>query len=640
MDKTMQNSVYQYNTFFLYKHYQPCRKSIWKSRVNWMMVCLMGLILQTTAVAGQGLYIAPGANVFVHSDSVGIFTNVSNSGNFGSKPGTVIGFMGLLWSNDTTAALPDEGSYAGNISTPTTFTGSGGLFWFNSFAASLGQPQLLTGGYLVSSRKGPSFPNLKVDNPQGIFLSGDLDLQVRNVLNFANGKLWVNGNNLMMGSAKPGLVTGYSETRYIVTGTGITGGFLYYARVDSTAGQVVFPVGADILYYTPAAITYKGVAQNFKVRPFDQIFSHAINGVNGNTLDQSFVQTTWNIGKETSDSAETDIVLQHPRLLEGTVFALKRDSSYITRYDGSRMVWDTIPASGVHQPGKLTTGTPQDSTFENVRGFIMALSPNEYLSKTVSLSVGLIAKLGLANNLDQLIAHEDGSCDVALSMVVQNQGKNDLRRVLVSNNLTNTFTSSVSIDILSLKATGSLVANAGYNGLSNGDTMLLLPTSSLATRHTDTIHLFINVNPGSLNGTFYNLAYGVALTKATGYTVTTTSVNGLNPSGPPGKTPITLRKLKVRIPGGFSPNGDGVNDKFVMDSTVNYNVAMEVFNRWGQKVYKSNGYYNNDWDGTCNQPGPFLNNKLADGTYFYFITFTDKQSGEITKAVGYITLRR
>jgi gliding motility-associated-like protein len=443
----------------------------------------------------------------------------------------------------------------------------------------------------------------------------------------------------LLGSVKPGLVTGYNRDRYIVTSTGTTGGFLCFAGMDSVAGQVIFPVGADAAYYTPVAITYKGTAQDFKVRPFNQIYSHAISG---NTADQSFVQTTWNIGKQNNESAEMDIVLQHPRLLEGTLFTSKRESSYITRYDSIREVWDTVPASGVLRPGSLTTDTPQDSdsTFENRRAFIMALSPNEYLSKATGFSSGMIAQLGLANNVDQLAAHADGSCDVAFTLVVQNQGTNDLRRVQVSDNLTNTFTSSMTIAVLSLNATGSLVPNSGYNGLSNGDTMLLLSSSTLASHHTDTIHLSINVNPGSLNGTFFNLAYGSAITANTGYAVTTTSVNGLDPAGPPGKTPITLKKIKVHIPGGFSPNKDGVNDRFVIDSTINYNVSMEVYNRWGAKVYKSNGYYNNDWDGTCNQPGPFLNNELADGTYFYFITLTDKQSGEITNVVGYLTLRR
>ncbi len=633
----MQNAVYQYKNFFLYQHYQQCRKLVCKFHTKWKIILLIGLVLQTGSLIGQGLYIGPKANVFVLGDTMGIFTNVSSKGNFGSKPGAVIDFMGLLWSNDSTASLPDETSYTGNLSAPITFTGAGGLFWFNSFATSLGQPQLLTGGYLVNAGKGPSFPNLQVDNPQGLFLSGESDVQVRNTLNFATGRFWLNGNNLMVGAAVPGSITGYNQTRYVVTGTGLTGGFLYRTKLDSIAGQTVFPVGADTSYYTPAAITYKGVAQNFKVRPFNQLYNHAVSGT---TSDPSFVQATWHIGKENNETAETDIVLQHPKSMEGSVFTTKKDSSYITRYDGTLAVWDTVPTSGLHTPGRLTTGVQQDTTFENFRNFIMALSPDEYFSKAVNLSTAVIAKLGLANNVDQLAAHADGSCDVALTMVVQNQGTSDLHKVQVSDNLTNTFTSSMTVVVVSLNATGSLVANSAYNGYSNGDTMLLQSSSSLLAKQTDTIHLTINVNPGTLSGTFFNLAYAKAVTAKTGYAVTTTSVNGLDPTGPPGKTPIKLRKVKVHIPAGFSPNRDGINDKFVIDSTINYSVQLEVYNRWGSKVYKSNGIYNNDWDGTSNQPGPFLNNELSDGTYFYYVTLTDKLTGEITKVVGYLTLRR
>lgn len=629
----MQNSIYKYK---FYQHYHRCRQLLYKYRAA--IVLLLWIALHTVAVTGQGLYVGPKANVFVLGDSVGIFTNVSNKGNFGSKSGAVIDFMGLLWSNDSTASMPDEGSYTGNLSTPTTFTGTGGLFWFNSFATSIGQPQLLTGGYIVSSRKGPSFPNVKVDNSQGLFLSGETDAQVRNTLNFTSGRLWLNGNNLMVGSTAPGSITGYNQTQFIVTGSGITGGFLYRAALDSMAGQIVFPVGADTSYYTPAAITYKGLSQSFKVRPFNQVFNQAVSGT---TSDPSFVQATWHIGKENNETAETDIVLQHPKSMEGSVFTTKKDSSsYITRYDGVLGAWDTVPASALHTPGRLTTGVQQDSTFENFRNFIMALSPDEYFSKAINLSTAAIAKLGLANNVDQLAAHPDGSCDVALTMVVQNQGTNNLHRVQVSDNLTNTFTSSMAVIVISLNATGTLIANSAFNGATSGDTMLLLPSSSLAAHQTDTIHLTINVNPGTLTGTFFNLAYATGLTAKTGYTVTTTSVNGLDPTGPPGKTPIKLRKVKVHIPAGFSPNKDGINDKFVIDSTINYSVALEVYNRWGSKVYKSNGIYNNDWDGTSNQSGPFLNNELSDGTYFYYVTLTDKQTGEITKVVGYLTLRR
>ncbi len=70
---------------------------------------------------------------------------------------------------------------------------------------------------------------------------------------------------------------------------------------------------------------------------------------------------------------------------------------------------------------------------------------------------------------------------------------------------------------------------------------------------------------------------------------------------------------KITIPNTFSPNGDGVNDKWDIDALVTYpDCLLQVFDRYGQQVYKSIGY-NKSWDGK-------LNGKvLPTGTYYYVI---------------------
>jgi gliding motility-associated-like protein len=46
----------------------------------------------------------------------------------------------------------------------------------------------------------------------------------------------------------------------------------------------------------------------------------------------------------------------------------------------------------------------------------------------------------------------------------------------------------------------------------------------------------------------------------------------------------------------FSPNGDGINEKFVIDNiddTVCYpDNTVEIYNRWGVLVYETKGYNN------------------------------------------------
>ncbi|MFM2306021.1 MAG: hypothetical protein RLZZ367_690, partial [Bacteroidota bacterium] len=73
------------------------------------------------------------------------------------------------------------------------------------------------------------------------------------------------------------------------------------------------------------------------------------------------------------------------------------------------------------------------------------------------------------------------------------------------------------------------------------------------------------------------------------------------------------------IPNGFSPNGDGVNDNYVIpckDRTPDGTVR--IFDRWGVEVWFSKGGYQNDWDGK-NMDGTIL----PDGTYYIIYEYND-----------------
>ena len=73
---------------------------------------------------------------------------------------------------------------------------------------------------------------------------------------------------------------------------------------------------------------------------------------------------------------------------------------------------------------------------------------------------------------------------------------------------------------------------------------------------------------------------------------------------------------------GFSPNGDGQNDTWVIENIDNYpNNKVAIFNRWGEKMYQANDY-KNDWDGKANQRGG-SNEKLPVGSYLYIIHFNE-----------------
>ncbi|MEO9891416.1 gliding motility-associated C-terminal domain-containing protein [Aurantibacter sp.] len=93
----------------------------------------------------------------------------------------------------------------------------------------------------------------------------------------------------------------------------------------------------------------------------------------------------------------------------------------------------------------------------------------------------------------------------------------------------------------------------------------------------------------------------------------------------------------LKIYNEFSPNGDQSNQYFHIDCIENYpNNHLEVFNRWGNKVFETMGY-SNDWDGTS-QGRSTVNRdeKLPVGTYYYILDLGDNKT-QPTSGWLYIT---
>lgn len=87
------------------------------------------------------------------------------------------------------------------------------------------------------------------------------------------------------------------------------------------------------------------------------------------------------------------------------------------------------------------------------------------------------------------------------------------------------------------------------------------------------------------------------------------------------------------LPNGFSPNGDGVNDNYEIPcNDDNPEATLRVFNRWGVEVWRSEGHYLNDWNGT-NMQGT----RLPDGTYFAIYEYKDANN---TRQEQFIVIHR
>ena len=83
----------------------------------------------------------------------------------------------------------------------------------------------------------------------------------------------------------------------------------------------------------------------------------------------------------------------------------------------------------------------------------------------------------------------------------------------------------------------------------------------------------------------------------------------------------------IEIPTAFTPNGDGKNDLWQIKNIELYpHCNMKIFNRWGNLLFESEGYYE-FWNGRYN------GNKLPSETYYYILNLgndTNPKTGPVT----------
>lgn len=133
------------------------------------------------------------------------------------------------------------------------------------------------------------------------------------------------------------------------------------------------------------------------------------------------------------------------------------------------------------------------------------------------------------------------------------------------------------------------------------------------TSETGVAYLWSPNPTGSFNTSLANPS-GYLL-ESTEFVVEVTDLNGCV-----GRDTVFVEVLPdVEVSSGFTPNGDGVNDTWIIDNMELFpNNVVNIFNRWGQAVYSQKPYHSgNAWDGT------FEGEKLPVGTYYYTIELND-----------------
>ena len=200
----------------------------------------------------------------------------------------------------------------------------------------------------------------------------------------------------------------------------------------------------------------------------------------------------------------------------------------------------------------------------------------------------------------------------------------------VSANTTFTVTATLNGCVKTATATVTARPNPTVNAgpdqtILVGEEVMLSGTSSILPR-TITWAPSINViNPNIL-------VTSARPAQTTNYTLTVVEANtGCTASD---NMVVTIVPYCVKAMNAFTPNGDGINDRWQLTTSdqCTRNITVNVYNRYGHLVY-SNPNYTNTWEGTIN------GKPLPDGTYYYSVKYT-LINGRIIEQKGDVTILR
>jgi gliding motility-associated-like protein len=209
-----------------------------------------------------------------------------------------------------------------------------------------------------------------------------------------------------------------------------------------------------------------------------------------------------------------------------------------------------------------------------------------------------------------------------------------------------------------IRAIGS-AGNSGYSNIANATTgVVVLPTvpSNLLAKASSSNAAGLNWADNSTNETGFEierstdginfLPLTIVNENITAYTdesvVPNTTyhyrvrANGTDGNSAYSNISITTTpeavKTILKVMNILSPNGDGYNDKWIIENIEKYpDNKVQVFDRAGRLIYDKPGY-NNDWNGMLN------GHQLAEGTYYYIITLKSAEKAEVLK--GFISIVR
>jgi gliding motility-associated-like protein len=429
-------------------------------------------------------------------------------------------------------------------------------------------------------------------------------------------------NDAPVATATPIVTAEDTPVNGAVTATDVDGDVLTFSKTtDPTHGTVV--VNSDGSYtYTPSA-NYNGIDS----------FTVTVSDGNGgtNTVTVNVTVTLINHKPVAVDDATEST--NEDTVLNGNVSA--NDSP--SRDGGNTWALATNPIHGTATVNVDGTYTYiPNVNYAGNDSFTYVISDKDGDISTATVTISVLALPEIIKTASKPRRNNDGTFSWVYTILLINDTDQKIDSVQVIDNLDNVFVDKgCTYEVTSKTASGQLTANGLYNGSSI--VSLLVEGGSIAANVTDTITFEVRVdthgqkdtvvvfNQATLNGESLNSRFSIKSNSKM-------NSNKLEP------TETDIPEVDIFVPDGFSPNGDGINDKYVITHSAALKIDLEVYNRWGNLVYKSSDYQN-EWDGKG--MGNLLGQDLPTGTYFCSCKAINLTTGEVvSNAVKYVTLRR
>jgi gliding motility-associated-like protein len=222
--------------------------------------------------------------------------------------------------------------------------------------------------------------------------------------------------------------------------------------------------------------------------------------------------------------------------------------------------------------------------------------------------------------------------DIEYKFILSNLFDQRIDNIVLSDVLRDQFPSGIEFSVQSLEVNS---VNLHSNGLYNGNAIVNITdaTSYLNPLQVDSIKLRVNIKPNGYNGLISNQASLIGHSVYGDLTMLSSAQTKLQESAKLA-TDVNISTIGVKVPGGFSPNNDGIDDKWIIVRPFGTTISVKVFNRWGAEIY-SELDYQNTWDGRGTSS--FLGEIVPEGTYFYIVEVRDI-NGSLHKLTGALTI--